>query len=309
MILALLAVAGGLLLLYIGAEVLVRGSSSLALRMGLTPLVIGLTVVAFGTSSPELAVSVQSTLTGRDAIAVGNVVGSNICNIALILGLSALVRPLRVQAQILRLDVPLMIIASVLLLVLLTDGVLTRVDGLFLTLGIIAYTTFNLWNARRQAPRLAEAAPRTSGVPWRDLLFIVGGLGLLVGGAYLLVDGATFIAQTFGLSEAVIGLTIVAIGTSLPELATSAVATYRGEVDIAVGNVIGSNVFNILAILGLSALAHPLTVAGIGVIDLSVMMGIALLMIPLLWTGFQLVRWEGAFLLMLYAGYVWWLLP
>ncbi len=312
MILSLLSIALGLALLYVGAEGLVRGSAALALRLGLTPLVVGLTVVAFGTSSPELVVSLQAALSDNGAIAIGNVVGSNICNVALILGLSALIRPLKVHTQLLRFDVPLMVVASVLLALLLLDGALGRLEGALLTTGIVSYTGYILWKARTMNSGLqeefAEALPARQGALWRHVAFVVGGLGLLVVGANLLVTGAVAVAETMGLSKAFIGLTIVAVGTSLPEMATSLVAAVRREGDIAVGNIVGSNVFNILAILGLSSLAHPLQTQGVAMTDLVVMTAFAVLMLPLMRSGFQLVRWEGALLLALYVGYVGWLL-
>jgi cation:H+ antiporter len=299
--------------LYVGAEGLVRGSAALALRLGLTPLVVGLTVVAFGTSSPELVVSVQASLNGNGAIALGNVIGSNICNVALILGLSAVIRPLNVHVQLLRLDLPLMLLASVLLALLLLDGGLGRPEGLLLTASLVLYTAFNIWKARREhtavQQEFAEVIPPVRAQPWRDVLFIIGGISLLVGGAHLLVKGAVIIAEGLGLSQAVIGLTIIAVGTSLPELATSLVAAARGEGDIAIGNVVGSNVFNILAILGLAALLHPLYAQEIGLIDLGVMTAFALLMLPLMRSGFRLTRWEGALLLGLYVAYLVYLLP
>jgi cation:H+ antiporter len=312
MLLDLLALAAGLVLLYFGAEWLVRGAASLALRFGLTPLVVGLTVVAFGTSAPELVVSVGSALEGRGGLAIGNVVGSNIVNVALILGLSVLIRPALVKTQLLRLDVPLMIGASVLLFVLLLDGMLNRVEGVFLFAGLVAYTGFNIWQSRREQTArqtdLAEVLPTPSGSVGRDVGWVVVGLVVLVVGAQLLVSGAVSIAEAAGLSEAVIGLTIVAIGTSLPELATSIVAALRGEGDIAVGNVVGSNVFNLLGILGLSSMLAPLERGGIGLFDLGTMLFLALLLVPLMRSGFQLSRWEGSLLMACYAVYLGWLL-
>jgi len=308
MLLDLLALAAGLVLLYFGAEWLVRGAASLALRFGLTPLVVGLTVVAFGTSAPELVVSVGSALEGRGGLAIGNVVGSNIVNVALILGLSVLIRPALVKTQLLRLDVPLMIAASALLFVLLLDGVLNRVEGAFLFAGLIAYTGFNIWQSRREQAAvqtdLAEVLPTPSGSVGRDVGWVAVGLVVLVVGAQFLVSGAVSIAEAAGLSEAFIGLTIVAIGTSLPELATSVVAALRGEGDIAVGNVVGSNVFNLLGILGLSSMLAPLERGGIAVFDLGAMLFLALLLVPLMRSGFQLARWEGGLLMACYAVYV-----
>ena len=308
-----LQIAAGLVLLFGGAEGLVRGSAALALRAGLTPLVVGLTVVAFGTSSPEMVVSVQAALAGRGDLAVGNVVGSNIGNVALILGLSVLIRTMGVRAQLLRLDVPVMVAVSVLLWWLLGDGALGRPEGLVLAGGVVAYTLFNLWQARREtsaAQSVGEAVlPDPRRPLWRDVVFIVGGLALLVVGADLLVEGAVAVARRLGLSEAVIGLTIVAVGTSMPELATSVVAAFRGEGDIAIGNVVGSNIFNVLGILGTAALVRPLRIEGISPVDLAAMTLVAILLLPLMRTGFRLVRWEGGLLLAFYAAYVYYLLP
>lgn len=306
-------IGAGLAMLFVGAESLVRGSTSLALRMGIAPLVVGLTVVAFGTSSPELVVSVQAAIDGRGAIAVGNVVGSNIANIALILGLTALIRPMKVNTQLIRLDVPIVIASSLLLVALLFDGRLGRLDGALLSAGIVAYVAFLLRQARRERPKVkedfAEALPGPKGHVGRDALFVVLGLGLLVLGANLLVDGAVAVAQRLDISEAIIGLTVVAIGTSLPELATSVVAALRREGDLAIGNVVGSNIFNILGILGLSSLVQTLDSGGIRMADLVVMVAIALLLFPMIWTGRRLSRAEGAFLLVCYAAYMAFLVP
>lgn len=312
MTLALLFILGGLALLYVGAEGLVRGSAGLALRVGLTPLVVGLTVVAFGTSSPELVVSLSAALEGQGALAIGNVVGSNISNFALILGVTALIRPVGVEVQLIRLDIPLVIGASVLLALLLLDGGLGRIDGLLLTGGIVAYTLFTLRQAR-QAPTeertvFEEVPQEPQGSAWRDALFAAGGLAVLVLGGRLLVSGAVTVAEALGMSEATIGLTVVAVGTSLPELATSVVAALGGKGDLAVGNVVGSNLFNVLGILGVAALVRPLGGAGIGLLDLGVMVGLAVLMLPLMRSGFQLSRREGLLLLLIYAAYVGWLL-
>ncbi len=304
----LLFILGGVVLLYFGAEGLVRGSVAVATRLGLTPLVIGLTVVAFGTSMPELVVSVGATLDGLAPIAVGNVVGSNIGNIALILGLSAVIRPLAVHAQVVRLDVPLMIAASIVFVLMLLDDAIGRVEGALLLTGLISYTVMSLRIARRESvPVQAEfaegtpAAPRSLGI---SILLIAVGLGLLVAGARFLVSGGTDLARSVGVSDAVIGLTIVAIGTSLPELATSVLATVRGEGDIAVGNVVGSNVFNILGIIGVAALVRPLVGTEMRLLDLAVMVGAALLLLPLARTGFRLTRLEAALLLVGYAAYL-----
>lgn len=309
----LLLIAGGLVLLYLGAEGLVGGSSSLALRLGLSPLLVGLTVVAFGTSTPELTVSLLAALDGQGAISVGNVVGSNICNIGLILGLSALVRPLRTSSQIVHIDVPLMIGVTVLAVVLLAGGSIGRATGALFCLILAGYCVFSIRLARRsQADVLAEDFGKELRVSRRglalDALWVVGGLGLLVAGSRLMVDGAVGMGRALGWSEAVIGLTVVAVGTSLPELAASVLAAVRGESDIAIGNIVGSNIFNLLAILGLSALAHPIDATGIALSDLLVMLGFAVLLWPLAWWQRRICRWEAVLLLALYAAYVLWLL-
>lgn len=305
----------GLMLLAAGAELLVRGAARLAARFGISPLVVGLTVVAFGTSAPELAVSVQAGLAGQADIAVGNVVGSNIFNVLFNLGVSALIVPLVVSGQLVRRDVPLMIGVSVLLLVMALDGRISRLDGLLLFAGIVAYAVFAIRQGRQESPALqTEYAQelRSGSRPWLERLpvqiaFIVAGLALLVLGAHWLVGGAVVIARLFGVSELVIGLTIVAAGTSLPELATSVVAALRGERDIAVGNIVGSNIFNILAIAGIAAVVAP---GGLEVapallrFDIPVMIAVALACLPIFASGHLIARWEGVLFLGYYAAYV-----
>ncbi len=312
MLLTILTLLLGLTLLYVGAEGLVRGASCLGLKFGLTPLVIGLTVVAFGTSAPELLVSVQAGLAGQGAIAIGNVVGSNIANIGLILGLAALVRPINVRAQLVRFELPLVIAVSVLLAVLLWNGVVGRVEGAALFLGVIAFTVYSLRAARaKQAPEVeaefAEAMPTADRPTWQYVVLTLVGLAVLVVGARVLVSAAVDIARAFGLSEALIGLTIIAIGTSLPELAASMVAAAKREGDIAVGNVLGSNLFNILCVVGLAALLVPLDAGGVSRIDLAVMIAIAVILLPIMRTRFVIGRLEGAGLVLIYAGYLAWL--
>ena len=306
-----LLLVGGLVVLTAGAEGLVRGGAALALRLGITPLAVGLTVVAFGTSSPELVVSVSTALSGRGDLAVGNVVGSNIFNVAFILGVAALVRPAAVRSQTVRVDVPIVIASSALMWAFLADGRVGALDGAVLLAGAGAYTAFTLWQARRDAPAVqaeaAEALP-AGGPLWRDAAFVAGGLAFLVAGAQMLVTGAVSIAEAAGLSEAVIGLTILAVGTSLPELATSVVAAVRGQSDIAIGNVVGSNIFNVLGILGVSSLVRPLAPGGVGAVDLGVMLVLAVALLPLLWTGLRLDRLEGGALLLAYLGYTGYLL-
>lgn len=316
MLLALLFLAG-LALLLLGAEALVRGASRLALALGMPPLVVGLTVVAIGTSTPELAISVGGALAGTPDIALGNVVGSNIANVLLVLGFVALVTPLVVQRQLVRLDVPVMISVSLLTLLLAWNGRITRVEGVLLLAGAAAYIGFLLWLARRRpeaAPDAEEldldpaaAPPR---VP-RQLLLIALGLALLVVGARLLVAAAVELAAALGLSELVIGLTVVAVGTSLPEIATSVVAGLRGKRDLAVGNIVGSNIFNLLLVLGATALASP---SGVAVspaaqrFDLPAMVAVAIACLPIFFTGHRIARWEGALFLAYYVAYVAYLL-
>jgi len=310
MTIPLLFVLLGLVLLFFGGEGLVRGSSALALRLGLTPLVVGLTVVAFGTSAPELVVCVQATLAGQGAVAIGNVIGSNSLNIGLILGLTALIYPLKVQLQILRIDTPIMVGVSIIAAWMLSDLAIGRVEGALLFAGIIAYTTFTVIYARRVKvtpeveAEFAEAVPKPHGNIWMDVLFIVVGLGLLAAGSHFLVDGATRLARGFGISEAIIGLTIVALGTSMPELMTCLVAAMKKEPDIALGNVIGSNIFNLLGILGAAALIRPMTGEGIKMTDLYVTIAFAAVLVPILWSGRILQRWEGGVLLVSYIIYV-----
>ena len=307
----LVMLVAGLGLLVLGAELLVRGASRLALRLGISPLVIGLTVVAFGTSAPELAVSVKAGLAGQADIALGNVVGSNIANILLILGLSAAITPLVVSRQLLRLDVPLLLAASVLLLVMALDGHVGRLDGLLLFTGILVYTVYAIRQSRRETASLAAADLPAPGPAGASLLMSVGavaaGLAMLVLGADWLVEGATVAARWLGVSDLVIGLTVVAVGTSLPELATSVVAALRGERDIAVGNVIGSGLFNILSIVGIAALVTP---AGLPVapslvsFDMPVMIVATLACLPIFATGHLIARWEGGLFIAYYAAYV-----
>jgi cation:H+ antiporter len=306
---SLLYILVGLVFLALGAEGLVRGSTSVALRMGVTPLVIGLTIVAFGTGTPELLVSVEAASTGNSGIALGNIIGSNIGNIGLILGCAALARPLRVRSVLLKREVPLMIAVTLLLCLMMLDGQLGRVDGAVLLAGSIIYVVGMYLLAKRDRNRevAAEFADLTRPItraPWIDAAFIVAGLIGLMLGAKFLVSGATVVAQSLGMSQVVIGLTVVAIGTSMPELATSVVAAIRDEADVAFGNVIGSNILNILFILGLVALIQPFDVRGLATADLAVLAGSALLLLPLMWRGAILNRWEGAMLLGGYGVYV-----
>lgn len=291
-----------------GAEALVRGSAGVANRFGIRPLVIGLTVVAAGTSSPEATVSILAALGGKGDLTLGNVVGSNILNVLLILGVSALIAPLVVARQLVILDVPVMIGVSLLAWGLAADGRLSRLDGALLLMGGAAYTAFLLSLAQRERPGTvpgAEPAPPRDPLPLQ-VVFVVAGLGMLVLGSHWLVTSASAFARVFGLPELVVGLTIVAAGTSLPELASSVVAALRGQRDIAVGNVVGSNLFNLLVVLGASALASP---QGLAVsraarhLDLPVMVAVAVACLPIFFTGHRIDRWEGALFVAYYAAY------
>jgi len=303
----------GLIVLTLGAEALVRGASRLAAAAKISPLVIGLTVVALGTSAPELAVSLNSALNGQADIALGNVVGSNILNVLLILGLAATITPLLVSVQLIRIDAPIMVAASLLLLGIAWDGQVTRLEGVLLATGLVAYTVVTVTLGRREGKR-AESAEfeREYGDtparhhPLRNGLLVLVGLGALVLGAQWFVTAAVGLARGFGVSELVIGLTIVAFGTSLPEVATSVVASIKGERDIAVGNVIGSNIFNILGVLGITA-----CVASDGVavptaalrFDVPVMVAVAVACLPIFFTGHSIARWEGIVFLGYYGAY------
>jgi cation:H+ antiporter len=299
-----------LLLLFLGAEGLVRGSASLALRAGLSPLMAGLISVAFGTSSPELVVSVKAALSCQGDISIGNVIGSNAFNIGVILGLTALVCPIRVERQIIRIDAPIALGVAILLPLLLLNQTLGRIEGVGLFAGIVAYIWMSVVLGRKEAETGAAIGPGDMTVPpvsrhWGiDIALIAGGLGVLVLGSRLLVDHSVALAKSWGVSEAVIGLTIVAAGTSVPELATSLVAAVRKQPDIAIGNVVGSNIFNILGILGLASLVAPLRAQGIASLDYAAMILFTVLLIPLLYTGRLLHRIEGGVLLALYGAYL-----
>jgi cation:H+ antiporter len=309
MFLTIAYLVAGLLLLYGGAEGLVRGSSSLSLRMGVTRLVVGLTVVAFGTSSPELVVSVEAALKGSPDIAVGNVVGSNIMNIALILGIACMIYPIRKSGSLLFIQIPIMIAVSAALLLVLMDGKIQRWEGLLLLSGIVCYTAFSIAHAKsikRKRARDGDApyVPEAKRKLWLDSAYIgIGGASLVAGGI-LLIRGAVSIASAIGISQAVIGLTVAAVGTSLPELATSVVASVRGESDISMGNIVGSNIFNILAILGIASLISPLVIENIRIVDLAAMLGAAVLAFVVAASNSRFHRWEGGILVGLYLAYI-----
>jgi cation:H+ antiporter len=305
---------GGIVLLYFGAEWLVRGASRLARSFGMSALVVGLTVVAVGTSAPELIVSVLAVLRGQADMTVGNVVGSNISNIALILGISALIYPIAVRARLLSRGIPLMIAATIMLALLVRDGWLGRSGGALLLLALVGYFVYLLRSTGAELPEVeAEferhqqdrgCCPRHESRLWNSGLAGIG-LVLLAGGAHLLVGAATVFARNIGMSDLVVGLTVVAIGTSLPELATSVLAAFRREADIAVGNAVGSNVLNILGVLGPSAMLQPMAISpSLLRFELPVMIGVSLLLLPLAWTRLRLERWEGALLLVGYVGFI-----
>ena len=313
-ILTFVYLIGGFILLVLGAEVLVRGAARLAARFGISPLIIGLTVVAFGTSAPEMAVSTQSAFMGQGDIAIGNVIGSNIFNVLVVLGLSALIIPLLVSRQLVRFDVPIMIGAGFLAWFLALDGSYSRLDGLILFTCIVVYTGYLIISSLKAfKPGQVSGDDEYSAEinPHRfasliNLAYIAAGLFLLVTGSNFLVSGAVTLAQALGLSELVIGLTIIAVGTSLPELATSLIAAWKGERDIAVGNIVGSNLFNLLAVLGLAGLVSPenIAVARSAIeFDFPVMMAVSVACLPIFFSGYRINRWEGAVFLGYYVAY------
>jgi cation:H+ antiporter len=303
----------GLVIMIWGADLLVRGASRLATAVGISPLVVGLTVVAFGTSAPELAVSVMSAFKGESDIALGNVVGSNLCNVLLILGLSAVIVPLVVAQQLVRFDVPVMIAVSLLVLPMGMDGNIGRLDGAILFAGAILYTGFLIRQSRKESSaEVKEEYQKEFGEksPTSLLknvgLIAIGLVGLVIGSKWL-VSSAVAIAQAFHVSELVIGLTIVALGTSMPEVATSIVAALKGERDIAVGNVVGSNIFNIVSVLGLSSLVAPegITVSAAALrFDIPVMIAVAVACLPIFFTNYRISRFNGATFLFFYLAYL-----
>ena len=300
----------GIGILAAGAEPLVRGASRIALGAGLSPLVVGLTVVAFGTSAPELVVSMKAALESQSAIAAGNIVGSNIFNIAAILGLSALVCPLSVQTGMVRRDMPVLLASSLLFSALLMLGSgLSRIDGGVLLLGMAGFLWWSVRLGRREADKTADEHPTGKKAVALPALLVVLGLVLLVAGARLFVGNAVLLARQLGMSEAAIGLTIVAAGTSLPELVTSLVAAFRRQTDIAIGNVVGSNIFNVLGIGGAVSLVAPIPSLAIGWIDLAFMAGLSLLLLPLMKTGRTLARWEGGLLVVGFGAYLFFVWP
>lgn len=314
MLLATVFLLIGFVLLVFAADYLVKGAANIATAVGISPLVVGLTVVAFGTSAPELAVSVASAYKDQADLAVGNVIGSNIFNILVILGISAMIIPLAVNRQLIKFDVPVMIFLSVLLFVLSLDGEVSRWDGVILFSMAVVYTSVLIWHSRRTGDSVlsAEVKEQIEGSKaerklWRDILFVVLGIAGLTAGSHLLVKGAVEIATFFGVSELIIGLTIISVGTSLPEVATSVMAAVKGERDIAVGNVVGSNIFNIVSVLGLASIVAP---SGIGVpaaalrLDMPFMIMIAIAAFPVFLYKYTVGRVSGFFFFAFYLAYL-----
>ncbi|MBQ2209876.1 MAG: calcium/sodium antiporter [Prevotella sp.] len=306
MITDILFIVIGVAMVLFGADRLTEGASALARRMNVPEIIIGLTIVAAGTSAPELFVSLVSALKGTPDLAVGNVVGSNTMNAMLIVGCAAMVAPMTISRPTVKKDIPFSVGASVLLILLALDQFLGRIDGIILLVGFAAFMTYTLMQAKKgQVEAVMDGKQLT---PWLSVLYLVVGLAMLVAGSNLFVDSASSVAYALGISEGVVGLTVVAGGTSLPELATSVVAARKGQSAIAIGNVIGSNVFNILMILGLTATISPLQIQGITTLDMAVM----LLSVALVWlfsfTRFTVERWEGALLVGGYGVYLWWLI-
>ncbi len=313
-LMSVLGMVAGLIILVIGAELLVRGASRLATAAGISPLIVGLTVVALGTSSPEVAVTLGSAAAGQADLAVGNVIGSNIFNVLFVLGLAAAIAPLIVAQHLIRVDVPVMIGVSLLLVIFVQNGAISRLEGVILFGGALVYTGFAVYAGRHESPAVereyqqefGQSDDRSLRGVLLNLFLVAVGLVALVFGARLLVNGAVTIARVLGVSELVIGLTIVAAGTSLPEVATSVLASLRGERDIAAGNVVGSCIYNILLVLGLAAVLSP---AGLAVapaaltFDLPFMLAVAIACLPLFFSGYRIARWEGFFFLGYYIAY------
>lgn len=291
-------------LLYYGADFLVRGGANIALKMKVSSLVIGLTLVAYGTSAPEFVVSVDAAIKGLGDVSLGNIVGSNTCNIALILGLCAVITPLQVNPKLLKFDVGIMIASAAILLVfyVINNGV-NRLEATFFLLGCILYTIWSFYSSRNDEKKEQDETPKPEYNIWLSLFMVIAGLAALVGGAKLLVNSSVTLAHWFGLPEAVIGLTVVAVGTSLPELATSVVAAIKKEQDIAIGNVVGSNIFNILGILGVAPLFNPIKSPGISYVDMFSMLGVSILLYFIMKSGMKISRREGVILLIIYLLY------
>ncbi|MCX7610060.1 MAG: calcium/sodium antiporter [Ignavibacterium sp.] len=297
----------GLILLFVGGELLVRGSSSLAISIGLSPLVVGLTVVAFGTSSPELVVSIQAALKGNSAISIGNVIGSNIANIGLILGLSAIIRPIGVQSGAVLREIPFMIAVSIIFSVFVLWGNITFLAGVFFVLLLILYVIFSIYNSKKSSSNEIGEPVKVKYSTFVSVIFVVLGLVGLAFGSDLFIEGAVKLAKALGVSELIIGLTVVAVGTSLPELVTSIIASIKKEADILVGNVVGSNIFNILAIIGIAAMIVSINLTQINLVDLLVMIFFSVIVLPMSLFNKLISRKEGITLVLGYCVYVYYL--
>lgn len=298
----------GLVVLYLGAEWLIKGAAGVALRYGIRPLVVGLTVVALGTSMPEFVVNMIAAFSDEDALALGNIVGSNISNIALILGSSALVVPLTVRPDTLRKEYPIMMAVMVLFYFVALDGVISQLDGILLVSGLVAFLVFLVLDARRYTRASnpgGDHAPRAREKVGRKFLFVVIGIGFLALGAHMMVDSAIYFAEVLGIDSMIVGLTVVAIGTSLPELAASVVGALRKEMDMSIGNVLGSNLLNVLFVVGMIAIIRPLRVdAGSLVLHFPVMLAFCFFLLPLMWTSHRITRIEGGFLVGGFVSYM-----
>jgi cation:H+ antiporter len=309
MSLALAMVAGGLLALFVGAIALIKGAAALARRWGMSPLVVGLTVVAGGTSSPELFVVTGAALAGRDGISLGNVLGANSLNIGLILGLTAMVRPLQAQLQLIRFDVPIMIIATLVVAAFIADGDLDQLEGAVLVAALAGYLALTVYMARRERSErvreeFAAEVPGPLASVGAEIVLIALGLAALALGAQGLISGAVTIAGAAGVSDSVIGITVVAAGTTLPELITCMVAALKRESDIAIGTIVGSNIFNLLGVLGLAGVLAPISTAGVQAVEVWGAVLLAGLSLPVIWRGLIVNRAEGAFLVVAYLGYL-----
>lgn len=302
----------GIVVLYFGAEWLIKGAASIALKYGIRPLVVGITVVALGTSMPEFVINFFAAIQNEDSLALGNIIGSNICNIGLILGASALVLPLTISPTSLKKEYSIMMFVMVVFYLIALDGVIDKFDGFLLVGGLAAFLVFLVLDARRHARRssalqeVAEVESEDVKAPtWKKATHLIGGMIALAVGARLMVLAAVNIATSMGIDPVVIGLTVVAIGTSLPELAASVVGAMRNEMDISFGNVLGSNLLNVLFVVGLVAFIQPLSVEPVALqIHFPVMIGFGLLLLPLAWTGYRITRIEGGVLLTAFAGYL-----
>jgi len=307
MTLTVMTIIAGLVALFAGGEMLVRASVMIGLRYGLSHLVIGLTIVACGTSAPELAVSIGAALVGATELAIANVVGSNLANIALVLALSALLKPIAIERIVLRRDMPIMLGSFALMAWMMLDGSIGRINGVFLLSGLVAYVGYVVWQSSHSTPRKEGRDDKRLPI-LLTLSLLLAGIVLLVMGARWLVQGAIVIATLFGVSQAVIGLTVVAVGTSLPEIAASIVAVVKGHGAMAVGNVVGSNIWNTLGVLGVTAIISNLDQGNVGWDMLAMMAAVGLILWFFCRTRYQLSRYEGVILLLIYCGYQAWLL-